>query len=106
MAVIGGNVGLAVAMTILLTQRVATGRYVGRAQRHKQPTELRRRRSRADQWSGRFLLPTTWPVPPLVKRVATALELTVFLALAALVAAFSTALCADERAAWASLPEC
>jgi hypothetical protein len=37
---------------------------------------------------GSLFAPTTWPVPPLVRRVSVALELAVFLALTALVASF------------------
>ena len=90
-AVVGGNVGLAVAMTILLALGASLLADTFAERKDTSNRLLVATGSIAGKVSGAFgslFAPTTWPAPPLVKRVAMALELTVFLALAALVAAF------------------
>ncbi len=90
-AVIGGNVGLAVAMTVLLAlgASLLADTLAGRkGTSNRLVLAAGGVAGRISGALGFLFVPTTWPVPPLVKRVATALELTVFLALAALVAAF------------------
>ena len=90
-AVIGSNVGLAVAMTVLLAlgASLLADTLAGRkGTSNRLALAAGGVAGRVGGAVGSLFVPTTWAVPPLVKRVATALELTVFLALAALVAAF------------------
>ncbi len=90
-AVIGSNVGLAVAMTVLLAlgASLLADTLAGRkGTSNRLALAAGGVAGRIGGAVGSLFVPTTWAVPPYVKRVATALELTVFLALAALVAAF------------------
>lgn len=88
-SVLLGNLGLAVAMAVLY----ALGAWLFR------DTLVERKESRAlaavggtaarvGGALGALFAPTTWKLPPLVRRLAVALELAVFLALTALVASF------------------
>ena len=90
-AVVGGNVGLALAMAIVLALGASLLADTFAERKGASNRLLVAAGSAASRVGGAFgslFAPTTWPAPPLVKRVAMALELTVFLALTALVASF------------------
>jgi len=87
--VLAGNLGLAVAMTILLALGASLFADMVAERKSRSNPVLAAMGGVAGKVGGTFgslFTPTTWPAPPLVRRLATAVELAVFLALTALVA--------------------
>ena len=87
--VLAGNLGLAVAMTILLALGASLFADTAAERKSRGNPVLAAMGSAAGKVGGTLgslFTPTTWPAPPLVRRLATAIELAVFLALTALVA--------------------
>jgi hypothetical protein len=87
--VLAGNLGLAVAMTILLA--LGASLFADTLAERKRPgnrvlAAMGNVAGKVDGTLGSLFAPTTWPIPPLARRLATAIELAVFLALTALVA--------------------
>ena len=90
-SILESNVGLALAMTMLLMLGASlfADAFSGRkGADNRLLATAGNAASRVGGAVGSLFAPTTWPVPPLARRVGVALELAVFLALTALVAAF------------------
>jgi hypothetical protein len=90
-SVMGSNVGLALAMAVLLLLSASLFADTFAGRQGASNRLLIAAGSAAGKVGGAFsslFAPTTWPVPPLVRRVGVALELAVFLALTALIASF------------------
>ncbi|MBS1245555.1 MAG: hypothetical protein H6R36_210, partial [Chloroflexi bacterium] len=87
--VLAGNLGLAVAMAILLALGASLFADTAAERKGSGNRMLAALGGAAGQVGGTLrslFTPTTWPVPPLARRLAATIELAVFLALTALVA--------------------
>lgn len=88
-SVLMGNLGLAVAMALLfaLGASLFADTYAERKE-NRVLAALGGAAGKVGGAVGSIFAPTTWKLPPFVRRVAVALELAIFLALTALVASF------------------
>jgi len=87
--VLAGNLGLAVAMTILLALGASLFADTVAERKSQSNPVLAAMGNVAGKAGGAFgslFTPTAWPAPPFVRRLASAVELAIFLALTALVA--------------------
>jgi len=89
--VLAGNLGLAVAMAILLALGASLHAGADTLAERKRPgnrvlAAMGSAAGKVGGTLGSLFAPTTWPIPPLARRLAAAIELAVFLALTALVA--------------------
>ena len=86
--VLVGNLGLAVAMALLFALGASLFADTSAEQKENRVLVALGGVAKVGGAFGSLFAPTTWKLPPLVRRLAVALELAVFLALTALVAAF------------------